>query len=112
MANKREQRRFIKRCEVEFTADNVTVRGISSDFSLTGLFIRTNHPLPPDTVFDMVIYLPDGTPLKLKGKTVRAAKMGTGRVIGTPVKSMKNGMGVEIIEKNADYLHFMRSLID
>lgn len=111
MANKRQQKRFIKRCEVEFTADNLTLRGISSDFSLTGLFIRTNHPYTPGTLFDILIYLPDGLISKVKGKAVRALKTPTGMVIGTPVKSLKNGMGIEITERDHNYLHLIRSML-
>jgi len=44
--NRRKHKRYIRRCEIEFVSDGVTYRGIASDFSLNGLFIRTNHPLP------------------------------------------------------------------
>jgi hypothetical protein len=96
---------------VEFTSDGLTLRGISSDFSLKGLFIRTNHPYVPGTIFDIVIHIPDGSVSKIKGKAVRALKTPTGLVLGTPTKSLKNGMGIEIIEKDANYLHLIRSLI-
>ena len=111
MGNKRQQKRFVRRCEVEFTADKLTIRGISSDFSLEGLFIRTNHPLPAGTILDMLIHLPGGEISKVKGKAVRAAKTPIGKVMGTPIKSLKNGMGIEIIEKDDHYLHLIRSLI-
>jgi hypothetical protein len=110
MSNKRRQKRFVKRCEVEFISDNLMVRGISSDFSLEGLFIRTNHPYTPGTVFDIVVHLPDGADAKVKGRAVHAAKTPTGKVMGTPVKSLKNGMGIEIIEKDDNYISFIKSL--
>ena len=112
MADKRKQKRFIRRCEVEFTADNLTLRGISSDFSLTGLFIRTNHPFAPGTLFDIIIHLPDGLISRVKGTAVRAAKTPTGRVMGTPVKSVKNGMGIELTEIDANYIHHITNLLD
>ncbi len=111
MENKRKQKRFIKRCEVEFICAGITYNGISSDFSMGGLFIRTNHPLAPDTIFNVKVYLPDGRISKLKVKVRRAWKTATGRVIGTPVKEYKNGMGVEISEKDVNYLNFIRSLL-
>ncbi|MGE5894741.1 MAG: PilZ domain-containing protein [bacterium] len=111
MANKRQLKRYIKRCSVEFSSNGVPYRGISSDFSLKGLFIRTSHPLATGTVFGLVIYLPDGSAANLTGKVKRAQKTPTGRVIGTPVKAMKNGMGVEIIKHDINYLHFIRSLL-
>lgn len=110
MANKRQQKRFVKRCEVEFIADNHVVRGISSDFSQDGLFIRTNYPYVAGTIFDIVIHLPDGVDSKIKGRAVRAARTPIGRVMGTPVKTQKNGMGIEIMEKDENYLDFIKSL--
>ena len=109
--NRRQQRRLIKRCEIDFSYDNLTLKGISSNFSVGGLFIRTRHPLSPDTVFDMVIHLPDGSLSKLKGKVVRSAQTAHGKVMGTPFKPVKDGMGVRIIEKDAHYLNFIKSLL-
>jgi hypothetical protein len=109
--DKRQHKRFIKRCEVEFIANDITHRGISSNFSLNGFFIRTNYPPAPDTILHIVIHLPDGSTSKVTGKVIRASKTLTGRVMGTPVKTLKNGMGVEIIEKDTNYLHFIKSLL-
>ena len=111
LANKRQQKRFIRRCEVEFTVNKFTLRGISSDFSLEGLFLRTNHACEPGTVFDIAIHLPDGSVSKVKGKAVRSLRRPTVMVTGIPAKSVKNGMGIEIIERDAHYLHLIRSLL-
>ena len=111
MANKRQQKRFIFRCETEFIADGVTYRGIASDFSLNGVFIRTTHPFVPDTIMDMKVYLPEGLTSQLTGKVKRAIKPSIGRVVGTPVKALKHGMGIEIIKKDVNYLNFIRSLL-
>lgn len=112
MEKKRKRRRFIKRCSVEFEVDGVKRTGISSDFSLGGLFIRTNYPYPPDTVMEITIILPDGNHSKVMAKVRRANKSALGRVIGTPSKQYKNGMGVEIIKKDSNYLHLIRSLLE
>ena len=109
MEEKRQDKRFIKRCETEFTVDGITHRGISSNLSLNGLYISTNHPFPPDTLLDIVIRLPNGSTSKLKGKVSRAFKNYRGEVIATHLKSFKNGMGVEIIEKDDNYLGLIRS---
>jgi hypothetical protein len=109
MGEKRQDKRFIRRCETEFTVDGITHRGISSNLSSNGLFISANRPFPPDTMLDIVIHLPNGSTSKLKGRVRRALKTPTGRVIGTPVKSLKNGMGVEIIGKDTNYLKFIKS---
>ncbi len=109
--NKRRFRRFMRRCEAEFTASGVTNRGIASDFSINGLFIRTNYPFTADTVIDIMVHLPDGSMSSLQGKVRRAMKASLGKVMGVPMKEHKNGMGVELTAKDANYLHFIRSLI-
>lgn len=98
----RRHRRFIRRLEVEFSANNQNYRGISSNFSLGGIFIRTNHSFSPDTIIDLTIHLPDGTSVLAKG-VVRMA-------LRTSVASLKNGMGIEIIENDSHYVNFIRSL--
>ena len=62
-------------------------------------------------IFDVIVHLPDDLTSKLKVNTRRVGKTPSGKVIGIPVKAIKNGMGVEIIEKDANYLHFFRSLL-
>jgi hypothetical protein len=111
LQNKRQQKRFIKSCKVEFTVDDLTLRGISSDFSLKGLFLGTNHACQAGTVLDIVIHLPDGTVSKVKGKTVRSSRTPSEIAVQTPGSSVKNGMGIEIMERDANYLHLIRSLL-
>ncbi len=95
--------RFIRRLETEFTADNKNYRGISSNLSISGLFIRTQHAFVPDTIVDIVIHLPDAADVKLKGRVKHASK--------TPIVSLKNGMGIEILENNPLYISFIKSVI-
>ncbi len=109
--NRRRFRRFTRRCEAEFTAGDMTSRGIASDFSLNGLFLKTNYPVTADTIIEITVHLPDGATAKLKGKVKRSMKTAIGKVMGIPVKSLKNGMGVHLIERDAAYLHFIRSLL-
>lgn len=109
--NRRKCRRFIRRCEAEFIVDNMIYRGIACDFSLAGLFLRTSRPFPPETIIDITLYFADGTSSRLKAKVRRAHRTPLGNVMGTPKKELKNGMGVEIIEKDARYINFIRSLL-
>ncbi len=111
MADNRDQKRFIKRLNTDFSVDGVTRKGVSSNFSIKGLFIRTNYPYTPDTLLDIVIHLPNGQVSKIKGRVKRSLKTSLGRVMGAPVKSLKNGMGIEIVERDANYLHLIRNLI-
>jgi Tfp pilus assembly protein PilZ len=89
----------VRRLETEFSAEGKNYRAISSDLSYGGLFIRTNHAFTPGTVIDIVIHLPDGTSSRLKGRVRRALK--------TTVVSLKNGMGIELIEKDPHYDRFI-----
>ena len=109
--DKRRFRRFTRRCEAEFTAGNVSNRGIASDFSISGLFIRTSHPFAADTIIDIVVHLPDRSVSSLQGRVKRAMKTTLGRVMGASIKEYKNGMGVELIKKDVTYLNFIRSLL-
>jgi hypothetical protein len=110
--DKRRFRRFTRRCETEFTAQGVSNRGIASDFSINGLFIRTNHPFAVDNIIDIMVHLPDGSVSSLQGKVKRSMKNSLGRVMGIPTKEHKNGMGIDLTKRDANYLHFIRSLIE
>ena len=112
MINRRKHKRYIRRCEIEFTSDGVSYSGIASDFSLNGLFIRTNYPLPPGSVLNLTVHLPGGVTSQLTTRVIRKWRTATGKVIGSPVKTAKNGMGVEIIKKDINFLHFIRSILD
>lgn len=99
--SKRKHARFIRRLETEFSAEGKEYRAISSDFSCNGLFIRTNHAFPPGTHLSIRVHLPEGETAILKGRVRRALK--------TTVVSLKNGMGVELLEKDRPYTDFMLS---
>jgi hypothetical protein len=109
--DKRHFRRFTRRCEAEFTYLGVSNRGLASDFSINGLFIRTNHPFGADTVIDVMVHLPDGSVSSLRGKVKRAMKTDLGRAIGMQTSGHKNGMGLELVQKDVNYLNFIRSLL-
>jgi hypothetical protein len=100
---KRIHERFIRRLETEFSAEGKKYRGISSDFSCGGLYIRTNHAFAPGTVLEMTIYLPDGSASKAKGMVRRALK--------TPIVSLKNGMGVQLLEGDEKFMGFLKEFI-
>ena len=106
MLNRRQCKRFSECFDVEFVSDGKSFTGTSDDFSLNGLFIMTRDVKVPGTVLDITVHLPNGATLKLRGKVNRFLKTVAGEVIGAP-----DGMGVEIIEKDSNYLHFFRSLL-
>lgn len=95
--------RFTKRLEVTFSSGVHSFKGILSNISENGLFIRTNRGFAPGVVVDIELVLPDLRVSRLKG-IVR-------RTIKTPVTTTKNGMGIELIEKDQNYIDFFNEFI-
>lgn len=100
MKVRRKHERFVRRLESEFIGEGKSYRAISSDFSRYGLFIRTNHAFVPGTELDIIIHLPTGTDCSLKGVVRRAMK--------TPFVSLKNGMGIELLSRDHNYIKFLK----
>lgn len=96
--------RFTKRLEARFSSGVMSFTGISSNLSESGLFIRTNRGFAPDTAIDIELVMPDGKISSLKGLVRRTIK--------TPMSTLKNGMGVELIEKDAAYINFLKSFTE
>jgi len=92
--------RFTKRLEVKFSSGIDTYKGILSNLSQGGLFIRTNRGFAPGTTIDIEIVLPDGTISFLKGIVRWAEKTHL---------AVKNGMGIELIEKDTAFMNFIKS---
>jgi len=96
--------RFTKRLEATFSSGGLSYRGILSNLSRNGLFIRTNRGFAPGSAVDIELVMPDNTVCRLKGVVKRTLK--------TPMSSMKNGMGIELTEKDRAYLNFIESFND
>lgn len=111
---KRLQKRNIKRCLIEFNDGGEQVRGISSDFSQNGLFIRSTHPMPASSIIDISIELPDGRIARLKGEVVRSSKISGKWYAGKKIvmTNEKEGMGIRILERDELYTQFASSLPD
>ena len=100
--DRREHTRFVKRLKTKFYMDEVSFTGISSNISKSGLFIRTSKGFSPDTIINIEMVMPDNTISNLKGIVTRTIK--------TPFTSMKNGMGVKLLEKDVIFMDFIKSL--
>jgi len=111
VVNRRRHKRFIKYCDTEFVSNGMIYTGTSSNFSLHGMFIRTDHPQAPDTILDMALYLPYGAISKVSVKVKRACASPAGTALRTGKKE-KIGMGVELIERDSNYVHFIRYLLN
>ncbi len=101
--HKRRHRRIIRRLETEFSASGLSFRGILSDLSRGGVFVRTNNPFPEDTLVDLTIHLPGNMVSRIKGRVRRAIK--TGQTI------IKNGMGMEIVELDQNFAAFLDDIL-
>jgi len=110
--NKRRLRRFYHRCRITFTFDGVTCRGLSSNFSLEGLFIRTNTLVPPGTLLDITIHYPNDFTSHIQGKVIRASKEPFLSMTAKAKGSAEKGMGIQIIRKDSLYLHFINTLVE
>jgi len=111
LGDKRKLKRFSDRLKISFDVNGIVYRGLSSNFSLDGLFIRTNHSFPPDNMLDIIIYLPNDLTSHLKGKVVRTSNETLRAVSGNARGYAEKGIGIEIIEKDSLYLHFIRSFL-
>jgi len=100
--DKRKHARLVKRLETRIVSDHISFWTISSDLSESGLFIRTNRGLNIDTTIDIELSLPDNRVSLLKGIVRRTTRTG--------ISSMKNGMGIEIIEKDETFRDFVKSI--
>lgn len=110
---KRGQKRYVKRFNVEFTDGKVSFPGISSDFSIEGFFVRTTHPMPVDSILDFRIHVSEDNIVKVRGHVVRSAKPLAKWYAGKKLKlsSRKEGMGVKVIEMDKGYLDLIRSIL-
>lgn len=97
--SKRKFNRYTKRLQTEFIAAGMKNKGISSDLSKKGIFIRTQHGFVPGTIIDIRLQLPDGRTSNLKGIVRRTIKV--------PLNLAKNGMGVELTEFDRVYTDFL-----
>lgn len=99
---RRRSKRVTKRLEVTFSSGGHQFTGISSDLSADGLFIRTQNGLMPGTIVEIEIYLPGHKLGRLKGIVRRTVK--------TSLSMIKNGMGVELMERDQNYLDFLKTI--
>jgi len=99
---RRNHPRFIKRLETRISIDQTSFWSISGDMSESGLFIRTNRGYNVGTPIDIELSLPGNRVSFLKG-IVR-------RTVRTPIPTMRNGMGIEIIEKDEIFRDFVKSI--
>jgi len=110
--NKRKLRRFHHRCRITFPVNGVSCRGLSSNFSSEGLFIRTSAIAPLGTLLDITIHYPNDFISHIQGKVVRVTEEAFRSTTGNGKGNGEKGMGIRILRKDALYLHFIHALIE
>ena len=95
MADKREHKRRIKRTSVIYYSNGQKFCGNTSNFSHSGLFIRTRKPFRPGIELMMSVEMSRGRTLCLSGVIVRATRYG--------FPCNKNGMGVKLLSYPMEY---------
>ncbi len=95
--------RKIKRVPIVFSTSQNEYHGTSSDFSFTGLFIRTSKPFVPGTHLKMILEIDENRRIEISGVVARASK--------TRSLDFKNGMGVKITSRTQEYKDFLKELL-
>ena len=100
----RVYKRYTKRLVGEFSFGDRVFKGISSNISERGLFLKTNNCMVQDSPIDLTFHLSDGNKAIVKG------------IVRWNIKSnsplIKNGMGIELLEYDNSYHEFMKASID
>ncbi len=88
------ERRFYRRIRRKFSIkcrdEKVQFAGISCDICPGGVFVMTNHLLPPRSFVDMEIWIDDETPAQCRGQVVWINR---GQVVYYP-----SGFGVQFTD--------------
>lgn len=100
--SKRTSDRKKKRLTITFSDGHVENNGMSSDFSSTGLFIRTRKAFDPGTPVTMVLEVAANRKIPLTGVVARAIRTG--------VMDFKNGMGIRLTSVPQAYEEFLKEL--
>lgn len=107
MTDRRKTKRKIKRRQVVFLCENKEYKGISSNFSETGLFIKTRYKFKSGSPICMVLELDDIHKTAVKGRVVRITV--TSKFFDT-YRISGNGIGIELTETTQEYMDFCKTL--
>jgi hypothetical protein len=99
---RRQHFRVNKSLISQIFADDTDLFVITGDLSTNGIFLISKKCLPVDTAVTIEIALPDNSVSSLRG-IVR-------RIIDTST-FIQSGMGIELIERDNNYINFLNSLL-
>ena len=100
--DKRKDMRLSKKLYTKLRAESSVSWGLLGDVSEDGLFIKSNRDFTMGEAIHIEIFMPDNNNSLLKG-IIR-------RKIELPETHRKYGLGIELIEKDMVYRHFLKSL--
>ena len=102
MIEQRGSKRYRKEIPVAFSEGGKNHKGMSSDFSSSGVFIITRQPCKPGTSIKMTLEISKKEKIYLTGIVVRTIKTG--------VMTIKDGMGIKLTDSPFTYQKFLDSL--
>jgi Tfp pilus assembly protein PilZ len=104
MADKRGSNRKIKRYHTTFLCGKDQHRGITSNLSKTGLFIKTRKKFTPGSLVKIILHLDENRKIALRGEIAR---------VNTTSKfdnSFKNGIGIKLTSSPEEYKDLLKDL--
>ncbi len=104
MAENRRHKRMPKKIKSEVHIEDVMTFSSSQNLSHGGIFISTPEPVKAGTVIDLMLYIPDSEPIKIKG-IVRWTR-------DEDKPEEKSGMGIEFINASESELKDIKKIID
>jgi len=100
--DKRKNERLAMKLYTKLSADSVVSWGLLSDVSENGIFIKSNRDFTMGEAIDIELFMPDNNNSLLKGVIRRKLEMFDSH--------RKFGLGIELIEKDVIYRHFLKTL--
>jgi PilZ domain len=104
------RKRIQKKCEVEFIANKETYKGVSDNFSISGLFIKTDNLLDLHSLVTIKVHLPDGSTSNVEGRVTRVCSVSYDMSKASG-QTLNGGMGIEIMQRDHNYIMFFMSLL-
>ena len=101
---KRKEKRLHTKLYVNLRSESITVTGLLCDVSDNGLFIKCTRDFALGEAIDVEIFMPDNNDSLVKGRVKRKIKLHE--------TYRKHGVGIELIEKDARYINFVKSVLE
>ncbi len=102
MIEKRKCTRFIVKLPVDVKSDNSVISGITVRISDRGLFVRSQKSFQTGTNIGIKLHISEDVFCDLKGVVRYSRKLN--------ILKQKNGMGIELTEKDQKYQDFIDSV--